>query len=207
VSGSSNDTATLARGREEKAPHGSRGLHTATSPLPSTKASSPRDWEKVESETPTSTDNEGEFDRALQTMQEGIEAGIWARYGVLSTRRQANLIHTANRNIQSIVDVLKEGLTEDEYADVYMAILESLARAYRDWKKTSHPNMPEPKDEPMAIPVLKGEPEPANTRMRDVPPHMVAKDPVVSFAIDQMNAPHRQGESLEDFNRRMAAVQ
>ena len=161
----------------------------------------------MESEHPASTDDEGGFSRVLQTLKEGYEAGVWVRYGVLSTRRQADLIRTADKNIQTIVDVSGQGLTEDEYMDLYTAVLESLARAYRDWKKTSRPNTPELKNEHMATTVPKSETDPVNMRMQDIPPHMAMHDPVVSFAIDQMNAPRRQGESLEDFNRRMAAVQ
>jgi hypothetical protein len=207
VSGSSNDTTTPARGRHTRPTHGSHGEHLATSPLPPTKSTSPGDWEKVESETPASTDDEGDFARALQTMQEGFEAGIWVRYGVLSSRRQAELIRTANKNIQTIVDVSKQGLTENEYFEVYSAVLDSLARAYCTWKKSSWPNTPEPKSEPKTSPTPKSEPEPANIRTRDVPLHMVVNDPVVSFAMDQMNAPRQSGEPLDDFNRRRAAIQ
>jgi hypothetical protein len=207
VLGSSNDTATLVCERYTQPTHGSHRKHLATSILPLTKSMSSGDWEKMESETPTLMDDEGDFARALQTMQEGFEAGIWVRYGVLSLRCQAELICTANKNIQTIVDVLKQGLTEDEYFEVYLAVLESLARVYYTWKKSSQPNMPEPKDEPKTNPIPKSEPEPMNIHMQDVPPHMVMNDLVVSFTMDQMNTSHQQGESLDDFNRQMAAIQ
>jgi hypothetical protein len=201
VPGSSNNTTTPVRGRHTRPTHRSHGEHLATSPLLPTKSTSPGDWEKVESETPASTDDEGDFARALQTMQEGFEAGIWVRYGVLSSRHQAELIRTANKNIQTIVDVSKQGLTEDEYFEVYSAVLESLPRAYCTWKRSLWPNMPKPKSEPKTSPTPKSEPEPTNICTWDVPPHMVVNDPVVSFTMDQMNTPRQSGESLDDFNR------
>jgi hypothetical protein len=145
----------------------------------------------MESKTPTLMDDEGDFARALQTMQERFEAGIWVRYRVLGSRHQAELIHTANKNIQTIVDVSKQGLTEDKYFKVYLAVLESLARAYCAWKKLSWPNTPEPKSEPKTSPTPKSEPEPMNIRMWDMPLHMVMNNPVVSFIMDQMNTPHQ----------------
>ena len=163
ASGSSNDTTKLSGGRENPSLHSMLREHLDPSLLPSTNPSSPGGWEKVERENPALTDDEGGgFSRVLQALKEGYETGIWIRYGVLSTRHQADLIHAADKNIQTIVDVSGQGLTEDEYMDLYTTVLESLARAYHDWKKTSCPNTPELKNEPMATPVPKGEADHVN---------------------------------------------
>jgi hypothetical protein len=153
-----------------------------------------REWETVDSmnETPASTDDDGdEFDDTLRTLQEGIEASIWVTHGVTSTRRRLALSQTAARNIQTIISVSGRELGNDEYAVVYTAILESLARAYREWKTTSRASTPESKVEEHltrgAIPAP--QPKPENTQERDLPPHMARPpcDPVLNQAIDQIN--------------------
>jgi hypothetical protein len=117
--------------------------------------------------TPGLTDNDrDEFDDTLQTLQEGIKAGIWVTHSIISTQRRLALSQTVARNIQTIISVLGRELGNDEYAVVYTAILKSLARAYCKWKTTSRASTPESKVEehPIwgAIPV--SQPEPENTQ-------------------------------------------
>jgi hypothetical protein len=118
-------------------------------------------------ETPASTDDDGdEFDDALRTLQEGIKAGIWVTHGVISIRHRPALSQMAARNIQTIISVSGRELGNDEYAMVYTAILESLARAYREWKTTSRASTPELKVEehPTQGAIPAPQPEPENTQ-------------------------------------------
>ena len=97
-------------------------------------------WETVDSiiNTPASTDDEGDrFGENPQTLYEGLKAGIWFKYGMTSTRRRIALSCTARTNIQTIIRVSGQQMVGEEYSNMYMAILESLVRAYRDWKTTS----------------------------------------------------------------------
>jgi hypothetical protein len=94
---------------------------------------------------------------------------------------------------------------------VYTAILESLARAYYEWKTTSRASTPESKVEehPTRGAIPAPQPKPENTQERDLPPHMARPpcDPVLNQAIDQINAPCQYDKSTEDFGRRRAVAQ
>jgi hypothetical protein len=89
----SSDTVTLAYGKytlDSRDDHSRR--MTATNVLIDSSPS--REWETVDSvnKTPALTDDDGdEFDDTLQTLQEGIEAGIWVTHGVTSTQHRLAL--------------------------------------------------------------------------------------------------------------------
>lgn len=68
-------------------------------------------------------DDEGdEFTEALQTFQEGFEAGIWVRYGMTSMWHKLAFSKTATKNIQTIINVSGQGLDKDEYVYGYTQV-------------------------------------------------------------------------------------
>lgn len=151
------------------------------------------------------TDDKGDFNDALQTFQEGIEASIWVTHSVTSTQCKLALPQTAIRNIQTIINVSGQELDKDEYAKVYTAIPELLARAYRNWKATLWASTPELKVEghPIGDTIPASTLKPENSREQDLPPHMASplSDSILHQVVDQINAPHQYGELTEDFER------
>ena len=78
-----------------------------------------------------STDDEGDrFSKNPQTLYESLEAGIWFKYGMTSTRCRIALSHTARTNIQTIIRVSGQQMVGEEYSNMYTAILKFLVRAY-----------------------------------------------------------------------------
>lgn len=94
--------------------------------------------------TPALTDDKGdEFAKTLQTLHEGLETSIWVKYSVTSMQCRLALSHTAMDNIQTIIDVSGQEMDRKEYGKVYMAILESIVKAYHNWKTTLWASTPE----------------------------------------------------------------
>ena len=62
--------------------------------------------EMAMSETPVPMNGKKDnSNRDLETLQEGIVARIWTKYGVTSTQCRVELICTVNKTIQMILDL------------------------------------------------------------------------------------------------------
>ena len=88
-----------------------------------------------------------DLSRTPQTLHESLKASIWFKYGVTSTQCRVALSHTARTDIQTIIKVSGQQMVGEEYSNMYTAILESLARAYHDWKAMSQASTPDLKME------------------------------------------------------------
>jgi hypothetical protein len=81
-------------------------------------------WETTKSEIPVLMNNGGNnLASNLCMLQEAIKIRVWATYDITSTQHRLALSKTANNNIQTIILISNQAMSEDEYLGIYMAIL------------------------------------------------------------------------------------
>ena len=110
-------------------------VNSNTTPMLSAGSLPSQCWKMMESEIPASLSNEGnDLASNLHTLQEAIETRVWATYSVTSMQHRPAQSKTANNNIQMIILISNQAMSEDEHLRIYTAILKTLAKAYHNWK-------------------------------------------------------------------------
>jgi hypothetical protein len=74
------------------------------------------------------------------------ELALWARFPVRREARRRQLQDEATAGAKCIFNSIgKDNPTSENYKKVYMSLLGSLTSAYLEWKASSRPSTPEPK--------------------------------------------------------------